>query len=378
MHVLVVTNDYPPKPGGLSNHCYGLVHGFCELGHKISILATDCSESEINVKDGSNIFVHYVKLRAPHNLLKIPEIFIHVFYLVVKSKIKYILSTSWSPHGIACCLAQMLLGGKFDVTANGFDVLSSFGSIYYKILMKITFSKARKILVVSNFLKRRIKNAGISDKNIKVIYNGVDTNLFRPGIDATDIIEKYCLKHKKVILTACRLVEIKGIDILLRSMPQILECVPEAICLIVGDGPERTKLEKIVENLNLKEAVKFVGYIENSELPEFFNACDVFVQPNREVIQYGVSLQEGFGIVFLEAAACGNPSVGTKSGGVPEAVRHGVTGLLVTPEDKNELTKAIVTLLKNPKFAQELGENGRRMVENEFSWKSVVQKIGLM
>lgn len=141
--------------------------------------------------------------------------------------------------------------------------------------------------------------------------------------------------------------------------------------LIIGKGEEEERLIELTKDLGLEEYVKFVGYVETEDMPLYYNNCDVFVMPSKTIdIDY-----EGFGIVYLEANACGKPVIGGKSGGVGDAVIDGVTGLLVDPDNIEEISQAIIRLLIDQAYARKLGESGRRRIEEELNWKTVGEKV---
>ena len=133
--------------------------------------------------------------------------------------------------------------------------------------------------------------------------------------------------------------------------------------VIVGDGDERNSLEGLVNQLGVREHVRFSGVVDDRELPNYYHAADVFIHPNR--IEGGEF--EGFGIVFLEAAAASLPTIGGSTGGVPEAVEAGVTGLLVSGTNVDELAAAIRTLAASESLRRRMGEAGRRRVQEQFT-----------
>ncbi len=172
-------------------------------------------------------------------------------------------------------------------------------------------------------------------------------------------------------MTIARLVERKGIEVVIRAMPRVLEAVPDAIYLVVGTGPQRGKLERLASESGLEGRVVFVGRVSDEELLYYYGACDLFVLLSRTLADKGE--MEGFGIVFLEAGACGKPVIGGKGGGTSEAIEDGVTGLLVDPLDVNEIAGTIVRVLVDGELARRLGENGRKRAANQPDWGLLVQ-----
>jgi len=186
------------------------------------------------------------------------------------------------------------------------------------------------------------------------------------------IAEKQRLKQKKVLLTLGRIVERKGVDKVIECLPLVIKKIPNVVYIVVGDGPYRVTIEKMVCNLNLEGHVLFAGYVSDEDKPSYYSACDIFVMPNRELCNGNV---EGFGIVFLEANSYGQPVIGGRSGGTIDAIEDGKSGLLVDPMNKNEIASAIVRLLEDENFAKRLGKMGRERVEKEFGWPVIVSKI---
>jgi phosphatidylinositol alpha-1,6-mannosyltransferase len=148
-------------------------------------------------------------------------------------------------------------------------------------------------------------------------------------------------------------------------MPRILEDVPEAALLIVGDGPESTRLRELAASLGLDAEVHWAGSIAHREMPGYLHAGDVFAMPNRRMPDGDI---EGFGLVFLEANACGKPVIGGRSGGAVDAIADGESGYLVDPESPDEVADRAIGLLRQPDLARRMGETGRRRVLDRFTW----------
>jgi phosphatidylinositol alpha-1,6-mannosyltransferase len=175
-----------------------------------------------------------------------------------------------------------------------------------------------------------------------------------------------------VLLSVGRLQSRKGHDLVIRSMARLRSVRPDIRYLIVGDGDERPRLERLVREEGLGDAVRFAGKVPDEQLPDYYSAADVFVHPNRIDDDGDV---EGFGMVFLEAAAAGLPVVGGNSGGVPEAVDHLRTGLLVGGRDVDEFVAAVLRLCDAPVLRTEMGQAGRQRVADRFSWSTSVEAL---
>jgi phosphatidyl-myo-inositol dimannoside synthase len=188
----------------------------------------------------------------------------------------------------------------------------------------------------------------------------VDVGRFTPQVDGAEWRRRWRLGDRPVVLSAGRLVARKGHDTMLRAWPQVLSACPDAVLIIVGDGPMRPFLQRAVRRQGLSASVRMVPGVPWSQMPGVYAAADVFALPCRTRLR---GLQpEAFGIVFLEAAASGLPVVAGASGGVPETVLDGQTGYVVPPRDLDQLVRRVVSLLSTPATAAAMGARGRREV----------------
>ena len=153
----------------------------------------------------------------------------------------------------------------------------------------------------------------------------------------------------------------KGIDRVIEAMPAIVRKVPGTRYVVVGDGGDRERVHNLASRSPVRDSITFLGSLTGDKKFECYSRCDVFALPARE---------DGFPVVVPEANAFGKPVVGGRSGGIPEAIAHEENGLLVDPDSVDEIAYAITQLLENPEEAHRLGANGRRRVENEFTWKA--------
>jgi phosphatidylinositol alpha-1,6-mannosyltransferase len=221
------------------------------------------------------------------------------------------------------------------------------------------------LLLGSNLLSKRIVTNSrftasllplLALRKSTVLYPGVDPALGESG-NATS-------RDNKRILFVGRLVRRKGVDDLIAAFRLVKEAIPDVSLEVVGDGPEMSRLQHLASELGLAGSVAFLGTLRGMALYERFRECDVFAMPSR-TLEDDV---EGFGTVFLEAGLFGRPSVGTYSGGIPEAVLDGVTGILVKEGDASALANALKTLLVNRELSRELGDNARKRVLQDFTW----------
>ncbi len=197
------------------------------------------------------------------------------------------------------------------------------------------------------------------------------TRRIRPGIDPRAVRGRYGLDGGPWLLTVARLDFHKGIDTVIRALPAIRATVPGTRYAVAGIGSRRGALEALVAELGLGEAVRLLGFVPDQDLPALYNAADLFVLASRR----HDLLVEGFGISCVEASACGLPVIGSRSGGIPEAIREGETGLLVEPDDPAAVTAAAVRVLEDEALRRRLGAAGRAAVESYYNWDRVTADL---
>lgn len=372
MNILLFTADFPPVVGGIQTYSYEIAKHLHELGEDVIVLAPkDNGYKEFDIKQDIKI----IRKWLPSNYyLMVIISFFYLIYYTKKYRVNLVHCATWLPCGVSSFLLYKFFKKPYLVTAHALEILDAQRSNFRKRIMKYVLINAQKVIAVSNYTKSVIINYfNIPNEKVEFIPHGVDHQKFRPTSDYSDIDKKHNLEGKKVILTVATLLyPYKGHDRVIKAMPKVLEKVPNAIYLIVGEGPLIKNLEKLVKELNLEEKVIFAGYVAEADLPKYYNACDVFCMPSGGDEKKGHV--EGFGLVYLEANACGKPVIGGRCGGTVDAIVDGETGLLVNPQDIDEIADALIKLLSDEKYARSLGTNGKRRVEQEFNWRLIAEK----
>lgn len=230
-----------------------------------------------------------------------------------------------------------------------------------------TLNYSSKIICISDSLRDMIKDLGINDEKIESVPMGVDTNKFKPR-DKDRIKEEFKIKEKKIILFVGLLIERKGVNYLLESISLLETSYKEDFkIIIIGDGPEKSKLLNLSNKLNLKDKISFLGEVRGDELLKWYSIADIFVLP---------SLAEGRPIAIYEAMASECAVIATNVDGVPEQIKDGYNGFLVNSKDSIALSKRIKILLENEDLMVEMGKNSRkRLIEEEWTWNGYAKRI---
>ncbi len=384
MSGLLLTQDFPPAlPGGISVYYYHLCRA---IGGAVSVLAPRAADAA--EFDASQPFAIH-RCRMP----TVPLAHRREIHLQALRwpRVAYVAACQWLAfyrRGLALVRGepgQIALLGHLYLAPLGpwlrrragirYGVFLHSGELYrymgirpVRSAMIAALDDADFLIVNSDFTRRQYLERGVrSDQRFLKVNPGVDTSLFRPDAgDPLGVRRRFGLGDRPIVLSVARLVEQKGHDNVLRAFPQILTRVPEAIYVIAGDGPFRPDLERLARELGLEGRVVFAGFVPEAELPSYYRAADVVVVPSRE-FRKGVPI-EGFGMVYVEAGACGIPAVGGRGGGTEESIEEGVTGFRVDAEEPTAIGDAVARLLSDRELASRLGAAGRRRALERFDW----------
>jgi phosphatidylinositol alpha-1,6-mannosyltransferase len=261
----------------------------------------------------------------------------------------------------------------FVVYAHGNEILAAMTGEWEK--PRLALRQADRVLANSRFTKEMVERIGVDANKIDVVHPGCETKLFQPVEVNPDFSRKRfgLRKSAHMILTVGNLVERKGHDMVIRALPEVQKVIPDVTYLVVGDGRYRSNLEQLAVAMGVRDCVVFARQIPDKDLPEIYSLCDVFAMPARERLDE--CDVEGFGLVYLEANACGKPVIGGRSGGIPDAIVDGLTGLLVDPHDSNEIANALIQLLQDRELSTKMGYEGRKRVVRDFTWERIARQV---
>ncbi len=374
MRILLATVDFPPIEGGISSISFHLAENLHRLFPSLTVLAPGFPGMEKWDRQRKYQVIRFPGYR--YGILRFFPFALYLLALRLFKKYDLILAMNVGYGGLGGRILKFFSPTRYAVVTYAYEFLKYPVASLPDCLVRIALRNAEAILTISTFSRDELAGMGLPADKIFIFPLGVDINIFQPAPASPELVQAFGLAGKKVILTIARLVERKGVDKLIKALSLVREEVPEAVLLIVGRGPEEEKLRRLVRQYKLEDRVKFAGMVEHHLLPRYYNLCDVFCLPNRSGIRRGDV--EGFGLVFLEANACGKPVVGGNSGGARDAVEDEKTGFLVDPWREEKIAEALVKLLGDDALRERMGKEGRKRVEKIYNWANsarVVKKL---
>ncbi|MHA1374799.1 MAG: glycosyltransferase family 4 protein [Promethearchaeota archaeon] len=406
MNILLITDEFYPNVGGIANVLVNLCKFFQSNEHKIHVINPYINGKDIHkkliLKDYE--IKHFLQFLYRKNFIKYtiyavwktiriknipfsnrvklllyfltkPKIFMKVidnlsilYPFLKKLDFDVILSGNSSWILPLNFILSKMLKKKMVTIAYGLDFL-----VHSRLTLRTYyFRSTEQIIVITNQTKKLIEKIHhLNNDQVKVIYVGVNLDDLEIDDTKVDLRRKFNISSEsKILLSVGRHVERKNFGLVIRALGEIKKTRPDLNIeyYLVGEGPETVNLKKIVKKLNLEKDVKFLGNCDIETRNKFYKMSDIFLMPSISTKKN----IEGFGIVFLEANYFKVPVIGTKTGGIVEAIIDEKTGFLINPNDLNELIEKILFLLDNEKIRKNFGENGYKRVVEEFQWKDIV------
>ena len=370
--IICITNDFGPRAGGIETFVMGLIE---RLPHgSVTVYTSQQGDTKIYDRNWLDLWGVKVVRDRSKILLPTPRVNRAVKKLIAQERIEIVF------FGAAAPLAFMARGlrksgaRKIVSLTHGHEVW--WAKLWpFNWAIRYIGNNVDHLTYLGDFTRKEISGS-LSTKAASAMVKiapGIDTAHFAPQSSASLLRESLGLTNKKVIVTVGRLVHRKGQDSLIASLPEILRHHPEAHILMVGTGTYLKHLEDLVEKLAVQESITFIGRIQYADLPRYISVGDVFAMPSRSRLA-GLEV-EGLGIVYLEASACGLPVIAGKSGGAPDAVLEGETGITVDGRVPTDIARAINFLLDDPIKAKEMGQRGREWIVSNWRWEIWSEKF---
>ncbi|MBN2280606.1 MAG: glycosyltransferase family 4 protein [Candidatus Marinimicrobia bacterium] len=373
---LLIPGDFPPEVSGIATYFYEIWKFYDpDSNHILAAKYPGYQEFDktaklkifrIHIPTGSSFF---------NKILKSLLVTIHVFRLHLQYQYTGIHCGQVLSSGMTGWLMKKLFNVPYIVYVYGSETYR-FGKNKHLMRLICTFLKdATCIIPNSRFTKTEFLQLGIAEKKFRIITPGVDTSRFSPKKRPQSLITKYSLEGKQVLLTVARLDERKGHDRVMEAMTK-LDC-SHLVYLIVGKGKEKERLKMLAAQKGLEEKIIFCGYVDDKQLPEYYNLCDIFILLNRQTSKDEILAgdYEGFGIVFLEASACGKPVIAGNYGGIADAVEDQKSGFIIDCENPDTVATTVSFLLENEDQRKKMGEYGRLRASQSFTWEKISQNL---
>lgn len=359
MTVLVVTNDFPPRQGGIEN----FVRSLCDELPDVVVLT---SRSPGAAAYDAGLPFPVVRDRTTM-LLPTPRITRYAVRLMHEHAADRVLFGAAAPLGLMGPALRRAGARRIVAMTHGHETWWAGVPGARQALRRIG-DAADTVTTVSSWCAEQIAPALTPDavRRMQRLTPGVDTERFFPECGGEQVRKTLGMEGIPIVACVSRLVPRKGQDTLIRAWPRVLAAVPSAILMLVGGGPDRERLEGLAASLGVRSSVVFTGPVPWAGIPPYVDSADVFAMPCR-TRRFGLE-PEALGIVTLEAAATGKPVVIGDSGGAPDTVRHGETGYLVDPYNPVAVAVRITELLTDPGRARTMGEAGRDWVRRDWTW----------
>jgi len=366
MHIFVVTNDFPPRIGGINYYVDQMMRRFPP--GTVTIFSSRFAGWEAFDRE----YPHDVIRLDTEMMLPTPAVRRRLHDELGARKPDVVaFGATWPLGHMGPAIKR-----KLDIPYVGFTHgLELTGTLVPGLLRHIG-RDAALLTAVSEWARKALDRSFGWEGRMELLPSGIDTDQFHPGVSDATVRERHALGEAPVICCVSRLVARKGQDLLIRALPAVARAVPEVRLLIVGSGPYDATLRKLAADTGVADRVVFSGAAPYAELPNYFRAGDVFAMPCR-LRWFGFDV-EALGAVFLQAAAVGRPVIAGDSGGAPEAVKPGETGLVVDPTRPEPIAEAIMSLLQDRARADAMGRAGAEWVHREWTWDTMAAKLNAM
>ena len=363
MRTLVVTNDFPPRPGGIQAFVHALASRQPD-GEVVVYAPAWRGAAAFDAEQRFPVVRHPGRLMLP-----VPAVLRRAREVARAEDCDRVWFGAAAPLGL---LTRRLGLARAVASTHGHEVGWALLPGARAALRRIG-QDVDVVTCLGEYTRRRLAPALGPTARLEQLASGVDTSVFRPGAGGEHVRRRHRLGDRPVVVCVSRLVPRKGQDVLVRALPELRRRVPGTVLLLVGGGPDLLRLRRLAAEHEVAADVVTTGSVPWEELPAHYDAGDVFAMPCRT--RRGGLEVEGLGIVFLEASATGLPVVAGRSGGSPDAVRDGETGHVVDGRSVAEVTDAVADLLQDRPRARALGAAGRAWVERDWRWDVLADRL---
>ncbi len=370
MRILILSSEFPPGPGGIGTHAFQLAKHFTSLHQPVVVCTAQDYADPLEVKNFNRLQGFQICQMPNHhfNLVKHIKRFWSFIKVIREFQPQIVIASGSKPIWLsALCLPVFQV--PWILIGHGTEFGKKTGTKAW--LTRWAANLADGAICVSEFTLRAMYDMGVTKPKGFVIHNGADQHCFYP-ISTEDVDafrNQESVTEKFVMLTVGNLSKRKGQEVVIRALPDVLRAKPGVEYWMAGLPQDQQYLEQLARELGVSNAVRFWGRVDSGFLPQLYNACDLFVMTSRSLSDGNF---EGFGIAVMEAALCGKPALVSNNSGLKEAVKDGVTGVIV-PQDNPEATAAaIIQLCASSKKLIRLGQRARQNALENHTWDTVV------
>jgi phosphatidyl-myo-inositol dimannoside synthase len=370
---LLVTNDFPPRRGGIQSYLGEFVGRLVQAGsHELTVYAPQWKGAA--AFDDSARTAGYRVVRHPGTLmLPGPAVDARMRRLIAEHDIDTVWFGAAAPLALLAQRARLAGARRVLASTHGHEVGWSMLPVARSVLRQIG-DGTDVVTFVSRYTRSRFASAFGPEASLEYLPPGVDTDRFRPDpAGRAELRDRYRLGGRPTVVCVSRLVPRKGQDVLIKALPSIRRRADGAALVIVGGGPYLETLRTLAQDCGVADHVTFTGGVPGDELPAHHALADLFAMPCRT--RGGGMDVEGLGIVFLEASATGVPVIAGESGGAPEAVQHNKTGLVVDGRSVDKVADAVTELLTDRDRAAAMGAAGRQWVTSQWRWDTLAARL---
>ena len=364
MKILQTPVRFYPFTGGVENYVYNLSRELVKLGHDVTVVcANEPAGEKDEVIDGIKIKrLSYIGKVSNTNIApRLPFELLREEFDLIHTHLSTPWSADWSAIAAMTRRKPLVLTHHNNIVGEGYA--NRVAQVYNYTALKLVLERANRIIITQpNYLASSSYLEKYEDK-VEVIPVGVDAEKFRPMNTENKGNTLFFLS------VLDRFHEYKGLDYLLQALNTVKKKVPDVKLIVGGEGELLDRYRQVSSSLGLEENVEFVGFIPDDKIVQYYNRCDLFVLPSIS------AEQEGFGMVLLEAMACGRPVIGTEIVGVAKDLKERGAGIIVECGDAKGLAEAILHILQNKDRAGMMGAAGRCLVEEKYSWGEMAERV---
>lgn len=366
MKILQTPVRFYPFTGGVENYVYYLSRELVNSGNQVKVVCANEPDIESKQRvEGIEVerLPYMGKIANTNITTGLPGALSDGDYDIIHTHIPTPWSADWSAFYSNSKKKPLVVTYHNDIIGQG--LASLVARIYNSVGLNYVLKTAAKIIITQpGYLQSSSHLAKYRDK-IEVIPNGVDVEKFQP-IQASDNEDKSTIFFLSVL---DEFHKYKGLDYLLEALKIVKNNVPDVKLIVGGKGVLLDHYQEMAASLGLKDNVEFAGFIPDEEIADYYSQASVFVLPSIS------SLQEGFGIVALEALACQTPVVTTDIVGVAQDLKQIKGGIVIPPRDTHKLADAITQILSDAQMQKEMGQRGRKLVQEKYTWKGVASSM---